>query len=222
MSTFVCPYCGVTVPEDWDTINTFEIKDTKVQTVSLYSSDEHWKDCLKILQKKCPECGNYFITAKGTGGKYASVDCIISPKSLAKHFPNYIPAAIRSDYEEAYLILKESPKASATLSRRCLQGMIHDFWNIHGKNLNTEISQLHTCVSPTMWKAIDGLRKLGNIGAHMEIEADKVIDIEPDEAEKLLKLIELLIEKWYISRHDEEKLYSDIVEINEEKVLQKK
>ena len=37
------------------------------------------------------------------------------------------------------------------------------------------------------------------------------------EAEKLIKLIELLMEKWYIARHDEEELLNEIVEIRNEK-----
>lgn len=50
------------------------------------------------------------------------------PPSGAKAFPDFVPAAIRADYEEACLIVDLSPKASATLSRRALQGMIRDFW----------------------------------------------------------------------------------------------
>ena len=120
-------------------------------------------------------------------------------------------------YEEANLILEHSPKASATLLRRCLQGMIHDFWNVEGKNLNAEISQLKGKVTELQWKAIDGLRKIGNIGAHMEKDVDLIIDIEPDEALKLLKLIEMLIEKWYIVRHDEEILLNEIVGLAKDK-----
>ena len=45
------------------------------------------------------------------------------PPSASKHFPDYVPQAIREDYGEACLIRDLSPKASATLSRRCLQGI---------------------------------------------------------------------------------------------------
>ena len=50
------------------------------------------------------------------------------PKSNAKPYPEYIPLSIRQDYEEACAIVNDSAKASATLSRRCLQGMIRNFW----------------------------------------------------------------------------------------------
>lgn len=49
------------------------------------------------------------------------------PPSFAKVFPDYVPKPVRDDYTEACVIRDLSPKASATLSRRCLQGMIRDF-----------------------------------------------------------------------------------------------
>ena len=66
------------------------------------------------------------------------------------------------------------------------------------------------------------MRKIGNIGAHMEKDVNLIIDIEPDEAKKLLRLIEMLLEKWYITRHEEEELLSEIVGIAEDKEEQRK
>ena len=139
-----------------------------------------------------------------------------------KHYPDYIPEQIRKDYEEANLILERSPKAAATLLRRCLQGMIHDFWGIKEKNLNAEVTQLKGKVNLIQWQAIDGLRKIGNIGAHMEKDVNLIVDIEPDEAKKLLRLIEMLLDKWYITRHEEEDLLNEIVGIVKSKEEQRK
>ena len=144
------------------------------------------------------------------------------PPTMALQLPEYIPEAIRSDYEEAVSIVDLSPKASATLARRCLQGMIHDFWKIKEKNLNAEITALKGKVSPSQWKAIDGLRKIGNIGAHMEKDVQLIIDVDPGEAKKLIKLIELLIEKWYISRYDEEQLFDEISKLADAKETERK
>lgn len=44
-----------------------------------------------------------------------------------------------------------------------------------------------------------------------------IIDIEPSEDRKLIKLIELLIEKWYINRHEEEALFNELKSIGDEK-----
>jgi hypothetical protein len=126
------------------------------------------------------------------------------PPSMAKAFPSYIPGSIREDYEEACLIVDGSPKASATLARRCLQGMIRDFWGIAKSRLKDEIDDLKTRVDVLTWGAIDGVRSIGNIGAHMEKDVNVIIDVEPDEAAKLIWLIELLMSEWYIHRHERE------------------
>ena len=49
------------------------------------------------------------------------------PGGTARPFPDYIPPQILANYSEACEICDLSPKASATLCRRCLQGMIRDF-----------------------------------------------------------------------------------------------
>ena len=56
----------------------------------------------------------------------------------------------------------------------------------------------------------------------MESDINIIIDIEADEAHKLQKLIELLLDNWYIARHEEEILYSDIADISEDKQAQRK
>ena len=100
--------------------------------------------------------------------------------------------------------------------------MIHDYWDIKEKNLNAEITSLKDKVPTSQWNAIDGLRNLGNIGAHMEKDINLIIDIDPQEAVKLQKLVELLIEKWYIARHDEQEIYKAIVDCSNEKEGQRK
>ncbi len=45
------------------------------------------------------------------------------PPSSAKPQPKYVPEPIRDDYYEACSIRDLSPKASATIIRRCLQGI---------------------------------------------------------------------------------------------------
>jgi hypothetical protein len=124
------------------------------------------------------------------------------PASDAKVFPDYVPIVIRNDYAEACAIKKLSPKASATLSRRCLQGMIRDFWGISKARLIDEIEAIKDKVDPLTWQAIDGIRSIGNIGAHMEKDINVIVDVDPDEAAQLIGLIEILMKDWYITRYE--------------------
>ncbi len=140
------------------------------------------------------------------------------PPSKAKSFPNYIPAQILENYQEACMIVEASPKASATLSRRCLQGMIRNFWGVTNKpNLKQEIDAIKDRVDDQTWKAIDAIRKVGKIGAHMEKDVDLIVDVEPHEAQKLIWLIELLLKEWYVARHEREEKLNELAEIGEQK-----
>lgn len=133
------------------------------------------------------------------------------PGSSSKPQPEYIPYALREDYKEACAIRDLSPKASATLVRRCLQGMIRDFCNINDKRtLNDEIKALKTLVdsghapsgvTEESVEAIDHVRGIGNIGAHMGKDIDLIVDVDPNEAQVLIELVEMLFAEWYVARH---------------------
>ncbi|ELY3597492.1 DUF4145 domain-containing protein [Cronobacter dublinensis] len=95
-----------------------------------------------------------------------------------------------------------SPKASATLARRCLQGMIRHVWEVKPARLVDEIKAIEEKIESNVWKAIDAVRNIGNIGAHMENDINIIVDVEPGEAEMLIGLLELLIQEWYVERHE--------------------
>lgn len=135
------------------------------------------------------------------------------PESNAKVYPNYIPKPIREDYKEACLIKNLSPKASATLSRRCMQGMIRNFWKVKGETLYHEIDAIKDKVESQTWEAIDGVREVGNIGAHMQKDINLVVDVEPKEAELLINLIEILMKDWYINQHERNEKLKQIVRL---------
>ena len=163
------------------------------------------------------ECGGYELTVKHGSGYWSpghrspenlifdegSTTTRLVPSSRARSYPDYVPSPVRQDYEEACAIEQASPKAAATLARRALQGMIRDYWGVEGeRTLWHEIEELkeEPGVSSETWEALDSVRKVGNIGAHMERDINVIIDVEPSEAAALIELIEMLIEEWYIAR----------------------
>ncbi len=143
------------------------------------------------------------------------------PKSHAKVFPDYIPTGIIRDYEEACEIVNASPKASATLSRRCLLGIIRDFWGVSKSRLIDEINSIKERVDPLTWNAIDAIRKVGNIGAHMEKDINLIIEVDPEEASLLIRLIELLLKEWYVHRHERQEQLNAIIALSKEKDTRK-
>jgi len=216
---FTCPFCNHTFP----LINssTYECYESSFASSNSSSWHKTPTNAIFIHFYKCPHCTKTSVQIDGSSGDFENIHIPVYPNSLAKQFPEYIPKSIRADYKEAYSIVHLSPKASATLARRCLQGMIRDFHGIKKSRLIDEVNELQSIVPTTQWKAIDGVRSIGNIGAHMEKDINMIVDVDPGESEKLLKLIELLIDKWYIARHDEEELLSDIIAIADKKKNQK-
>lgn len=158
-----------------------------------------------------PQCRKFTLTAslhestRGPDGERfikKVEEWSLVPNSKAKTFPSYIPQAILDDYREACLIRDLSPKASATLARRCLQGIIRDFWAAKPGRLVDEIDQIRPHVDPLTWEAIDAVRKLGNIGAHMEKDINVIVDVDPEEAALLIGLIETVLREWYVAREE--------------------
>ena len=135
------------------------------------------------------------------------------PPFRSQVIPEYVPQAIRDDYYEACQIQELSPKAAATLARRAMQGMIRDFWGIRKPRLKDEIDALEEKVDALTWKAIDAVRKVGNIGAHMEQDVNLIIDVDRPEAALLISLVEDLIKDWYVARYDREERLRKAIEI---------
>jgi hypothetical protein len=124
------------------------------------------------------------------------------PPSRARSFPVALPPHVLEDYREACLMADLSPKVSAALSRRCLSGMLRDFWKVQTGSLNDEFLQIKDTVDPLMWEVIESVRKNGTIGSRMERQGAEILDTEPGEATLLIHLIETLIQDWYIVREE--------------------
>ncbi len=216
--SYICPYCHMVCFDDGHITTTYYLSYDHFGIMEI-SEDDQMPVVLSL--SRCPNCRKISVSLSSyhRGRKEYKITPYSFPPDGAIDLPECIPNAICQDYLEAVSIVDLSPKASATLARRCLQGMIHDFWGIKEKNLNAEISALKGKIPAAQWEAIDALRKIGNIGAHMEKDINFVVDVEPDEAKKLLKLIELLFDKWYIARDDEKKLLSEIIRVSDEKEI---
>lgn len=66
------------------------------------------------------------------------------------------------------------------------------------------------------------MRKLGNIGAHMENDVNLIVEIDEGEAEQLISFVELLIKQWYVDREAANSLYSRIDEMSRQKQQHRK
>lgn len=214
---YTCPYCG-----HHSTVIDLDINDSWKH---IYMNlTERGEIGFGVLTIRCvnKECNKLFLKARLTSSftvrgiqteGFPIQEWQLLPESLAKVLPEYVPEVIQEDYYEACRIRDLSPKASATLARRCLQGMIRDFFGVSKSRLKDEIDAIEELVGPETFSAIDAVRNVGNIGAHMERDINLIIDVEPHEAQLLIELIEQLVEDWYTARKAKQDRLSKIIEL---------
>ncbi len=94
---------------------------------------------------------------------------------------------------------------------------MRDFWKVTAGRHVDEIDQVKEKVDRLTWEAIDSVRKVGNIGAHMEKGINVILDVEPNEAGLLIGLIETLIRDWYISREERKERLTQIKNLADKK-----
>jgi hypothetical protein len=81
--------------------------------------------------------------------------------------PPAIPKEFAEDYIESCLVLADSPKASAALSRRCLQHILREKAGIKRGDLATEIQQVidSRTLPSHLNESIDAIRNIGNFAS---------------------------------------------------------
>ena len=227
---YLCPYCNhhATLREE-DVDYILDHEDFTIQKPAEGHKRLSWyyvvcpnPECRKFSLRVFLHNGEFDNARREFYPKGAPKKWRLVPPSQAKVFPDYIPKAILDDYREACMIVDLSPKASATLARRCLQGILRDFWEVKPGKLANEIDQIKDKTDPLTWDAITAVRKIGNIGAHMEEDINLIIDVDPNEAGKLISLIEILLKDWYVAREERRKQLTEIKQIAAQKGEAKK
>ncbi|MBO6301011.1 MAG: DUF4145 domain-containing protein [Ruminiclostridium sp.] len=225
----VCPFCGETYP--LTTSSTTSIHQSYIEYYFNFSCfgvrgiADKSKEAFRITMTKCPykKCGKPTITIDhitdmASDNKEAYIDNSdlihqVMPKCNAKPFPKYVPQHIISDYREAITVLDMSPKASAVLSRRCIDEIITNHFGVTGGSLYDKINAIKNKVSGKLLDAIDSLRKIGNLGAHLKIESNVIVEVSKEEAKAFLWLIEYIIDEWYVQEHEKAEMIEKIAQL---------
>jgi hypothetical protein len=186
----VCPHCTVTI--FWQVSASYPM-----------GTDEtaRWSAEWGI----CPNCSRVIvqIIEGSTENGVEKRRRIVVPRSSSRPpAPPEVPSEIRVDYEEACQVLEISPKASAALSRRCLQSVLRDGAGVTPGNLATEIDKVIEGgkLQSTIAESLDAVREIGNFAAHpsKSVTTGEIVEVEPDEAEWNLDVLEALFDVFYI------------------------
>lgn len=167
----------------------------------------------------CPNCnGTVFVQAEAkvkvarsevtyhalerieesSGGKVLA----IYPYRRSVSLPPELPAKYSDDFRQALLVLDLSPMASAALSRRILQNILRDEFNLQPSSLAKEIDAFIALPNiPSRLKDdIDAIRNVGNFAAHplKDTSTREIVTVEPGEAEWLIDVLSSLFDFQFI------------------------
>ncbi len=221
---YTCPYCNRDT-----TLSPANIYHSQYNRIYIEKSElgnlSYQVSCKTCPNTECKKLSLSFSLHKLTAVGETYIKPIqfwnLLPESTAKVIPEYVPEIIRKNYYQACRIKDLAPGASATLSRGCLQGMIRDFHKISKPRLIDEIKALENIVDKDVWDSIEAVRKVGNIGAHMEKDINVIIEVAPEEAQLLISLIEQLIEDWYVNRENRKNRAEALKKLAEDKESKK-
>ena len=188
-----CPHCLIAVHVEW--------------SPQPLASDNHadWE----VSYTTCPACGKHIIKLGRTPNPTATnrsprtESFLVYPKGISRSpIPAEVPPEFVGDYEEACKVLSDSPKASAALSRRCLQYLLREKGSVKPSNLDDEIKEILSkeVLPSSLAEAVDAVRVVGNFAAHpiKSKNTGEIVDVEPGEAEWLLDVLEGLFDHFFI------------------------
>jgi uncharacterized protein DUF4145 len=159
----------------------------------------HWRAMLM----RCPECSEAIIFIKKWFPDYAETSLSrVYPSSKVRPIPAEVTDPYKQDFIEACKVLEDSPKASAALSRRCLQAILRDKAGTKSKDLFDQIEEVINSgkVPSHICEDLHAVRQVGNFAAHTmkSTTTGAILDVEPGEAEWNLDVLDLLFDFYFV------------------------
>lgn len=153
----------------------------------------------------CPACDQaiIYLTAQRQQSEAAEIPNFLAfPKTTGRQkAASEVPPHIAEDYHEACAVLRDSPKASAALSRRCLQSMLRDK-GFTQKDLAPAIQAAldSNQIPGAIADNLDAIRNIGNFAAHplKDTNSGEILPVVPEEAEWNLDVLEELFDFFYV------------------------
>jgi Domain of unknown function (DUF4145) len=197
-----CPHCGINFHSNWVEDNIS--RDDRLLQVNECTDRTYWV----YRSAHCPACKDLTISIGYRDFQTQNSHSwrqIYPVGANRGPVPPEVPTPISEDYIEACNVLPVSAKASATLSRRCLQNILHEN-GYRGRDLAAEIGLLLNETDPKkgiperIRSTVDSIRNFGNFSAHPIDDKTtlQIIDVEPEEAEWCLEIIEELFGHFYV------------------------
>ncbi len=188
-----CPHCTVEIHEDFQ----FDWVRKGVNVGKLEGSNLQWATSTMA----CPACSKAIIDAvMVNGGSQTRYRAYPKSPSRARAAVE-VPPDLAEDFNEACFVIEDSAKASAALSRRCLQALLrgqgyaqHDLAKAIDAALGAK------ALPGALADNLDAIRNIGNFAAHSmkDTNSGAILPVEPHEAEWNLEVLEGLFDYFYV------------------------
>jgi hypothetical protein len=158
-------------------------------------------DAVQLIVSKCPACHRLVVLMNANDPETNQYKEIMAWPLGTKRppVPPEVPQPIREDYLESARVLPFSAKASAALSRRCLQHVLIDAGKTKAGKLEKQIDEVLPNLPGDIGSNLDYARRIGNFGAHPEKSdiTGMIVEVEPGEAEWNLDVLDGLFDHYY-------------------------
>jgi hypothetical protein len=192
-----CPHCDTGIHFTPETKFIFSLSDGRFS--------KQWS----ALYQACSECSEPIIFLKrltiwsASGTVTDATQFLAFPVGgVARPVPAEVPDPYKQDFNEACAVLSISPKASAALSRRNLQAIIHDKAGVKARDLNVEIETLiaSRTLPSHISEGLHAVRMIGNFAAHptKANSTGDIVEVETGEAEWNLDVLESLFDFYFV------------------------
>lgn len=202
-----CPYCGVRFNLDGVNADNSFPHFGRLPFAGGSSSHDPEDKTYSITSHKCPECRKQImwlneIEFHDNKEREIVSTTLLFPKQAVKQIPEGVPEIFASDFREAHDTLAISAKASAALSRRCLQNLIREKEGIVEKTLFGEVDKLLKAnkLPKHLAQELDAIRQIGNFAAHptKDMNTGEIVEVEQGEAEWTFDVLEQLIMFYFV------------------------
>jgi len=116
--------------------------------------------------------------------------------------PLEVPTPFAQDYQEACTVLEDSPKASAALSRRCLQRLLKEQAGTRKTNLAAQIQEVvdSKTLPGYLAEGVGAVAGVGDFAGHplKSTNTGEIVDVQPGEAEWNLNILESLFDFYFV------------------------
>jgi hypothetical protein len=195
-----CPHCGIAFHDTWEIAGIKTYPDANRQNHRWHSRTTVCPTCFK------PTIELYDHLMQGPNVGPPILQLRVYPQNtFRKPTPAEVPPDLKEDYEEASKVLPLSSKASAALSRRCLQALLRA-QGYPQHDLARQIDALLAEPAPakaipsSLRETVDAVRNFGNFSAHRITDQTtlQVIDVEENEAEWCLDILDEAFDHYYV------------------------